>query len=77
MKIKQHLAKEVSIDGSGGVYIANHREKAVVLFSADPGATAENTAKIKFINWDLIQCRNKTRLGRFLALLPTVWRISK
>lgn len=27
MKIKQHLAKEVSIDGSGGVYIVNHREK--------------------------------------------------
>ena len=77
MKIKQHLAKEVTIDGSGGVYIANHREKAAVLFSSDLGVTSENSAKIKFINWNLIQCKNKTRLGRFLALVPTVWRISK
>lgn len=77
MKIKQHLAKEVTIDGSGGVYIANHREKAAVLWSSDPGATAENTAKIKFINWYLIQATHKTRFKRFLALVPIIWRISK
>ncbi|CAM7015311.1 hypothetical protein LEADMM068B1_18295 [Leclercia adecarboxylata] len=74
MNIVQHDGKKVTIDGSGGIYIAHHSEKACVNWRMGSG---ENIAPIMLINWVMHHQRNGSRLGRFFHLLPIIWKFTK
>lgn len=77
MKIIQHFAKKVTIDGDGGIYIAHHSKPFIVEWHCDEGAKVEHVAPITFTRWEMYRADNHSRLGRFFHLLPIIWKLSK
>ncbi|QLX04276.1 hypothetical protein HV201_07015 [Citrobacter freundii] len=77
MKIIQHFAKKVTIDGDGGIYIAHHSVPRIVEWHRERGADDEHVAPIAFVGWTMYQVDKPSRLGRFFGLLPIIWKLSK
>lgn len=77
MNIVQHYGKKVTIDGSGGIYIAHHSEPCCVKLSCDDGAKKEHIAPIMFTRWVMHRADSHSRVGRFLHLLPIIWKFTK
>ncbi|MCS4605537.1 hypothetical protein KW485_02895 [Enterobacter kobei] len=77
MKIIQHFAKKVTIDGDGGIYIAHHSTPRIVEWIREGGAEAEHVAPIVFTGWTMYRADKHSRLGRFFCLLPIIWKLSK